>query len=128
VGKVLRATGLDALPRLVNVVRGEMSLVGPRPLSLAEVRTCEPDQLVCLALRPGVTGAWRTSSRVSERLSGRQSSQFGQSSRMPARAVSPREPFERMLALDIDYLRHCSFWLDFKLLLALPLALLWRAT
>jgi lipopolysaccharide/colanic/teichoic acid biosynthesis glycosyltransferase len=102
VGAMLRATGLVALPRLVNVVRGEMSFVGPRPLSLIEVGCCEPRQLACLAARPGIAGAWR----LAGRMAGRETA-----------LAADR------LALDIDYLRRRSLWLDLKLLLALPLVL-----
>jgi lipopolysaccharide/colanic/teichoic acid biosynthesis glycosyltransferase len=64
VGRVLRRTGLDELPQLVNILRGEMSLVGVRPLVPAELALRpEIDQQLYCRLRPGVTGLWQTSGR-----------------------------------------------------------------
>jgi lipopolysaccharide/colanic/teichoic acid biosynthesis glycosyltransferase len=63
VGRILRKTSLDELPQLLNVLRGEMSLVGPRP-ELPEVLVhYEPWQLARLALPPGVTGWWQVNGR-----------------------------------------------------------------
>ncbi len=56
IGQVLRRTGLDELPQLVNVLRGEMSLVGPRPLLAWENALCDPRQARRLIARPGITG------------------------------------------------------------------------
>ena len=63
VGRWLRRASLDELPQLVNVFRGEMSLVGPRPQRLAEVVLYEHDQFDRLSVRPGITGVWQTSGR-----------------------------------------------------------------
>jgi lipopolysaccharide/colanic/teichoic acid biosynthesis glycosyltransferase len=64
IGRVLRRTGLDELPQLVNILRGEMSLVGVRPLVPAELALRpEIDQQLYCRLRPGVTGLWQTSGR-----------------------------------------------------------------
>lgn len=63
VGRVLRRASLDELPQLVNVVRGEMSLVGPRPQRPAEVELYEPAHFRRLAVRPGLTGLWQVSGR-----------------------------------------------------------------
>jgi exopolysaccharide production protein ExoY len=63
VGRVLRRTGLDELPQLINVLRGEMSLVGPRPPLEYEVELYRPDQMERLAVRPGLTGLWQVSGR-----------------------------------------------------------------
>ena len=57
IGRVLRATKLDELPQLINVVRGEMSLVGPRPESLHYVARYTDEQRQVLSVRPGITGA-----------------------------------------------------------------------
>lgn len=63
VGALLRRTSLDELPQLFNVLRGEMSLVGPRPQSQAEVDMYEPDAMRRLHVRPGMTGLWQISGR-----------------------------------------------------------------
>jgi exopolysaccharide biosynthesis polyprenyl glycosylphosphotransferase len=63
VGKVLRRYSLDELPQLINVLRGEMSLVGPRPPLLREVEAYEPDAVRRLRVKPGLTGLWQVSGR-----------------------------------------------------------------
>ncbi len=63
VGRILRKYSLDELPQLVNVVRGDMSLVGPRPALPSEVRQYEPDTRRRLAVKPGITGLWQVSGR-----------------------------------------------------------------
>ncbi len=62
-GRFLRRTSLDELPQLLNVIRGEMSLIGPRPLLPSEVAGMEPDALRRLVVRPGMTGLWQVSGR-----------------------------------------------------------------
>lgn len=63
VGRFLRASSIDEIPQLVNVLRGEMSLVGPRPPLRYEVERYEPWQLERLTVRPGITGLWQVSGR-----------------------------------------------------------------
>ena len=63
VGQVLRKLSLDELPQLVNVVRGEMSLVGPRPVSLDELQRYGRSVRFYLRARPGITGLWQVSGR-----------------------------------------------------------------
>ena len=62
-GRVLRKTSLDELPQLINVLRGEMSLVGPRPIVEAEVEKYGDAAAAYFAVRPGLTGAWQISGR-----------------------------------------------------------------
>jgi len=92
VGRVLRRWSLDELPQLYNVLRGEMSLVGPRPPTLPEVAKYEDWHLKRLTVRPGMTGLWQVSGR----------SQL---------------PFAEMVLLDIYYVENWSPALDIKILL-----------
>jgi lipopolysaccharide/colanic/teichoic acid biosynthesis glycosyltransferase len=92
VGRVLRQTNLDELPQLVNVLRGEMSLVGPRPLIPEEDRRVEGWHRRRLDLTPGITGPWQV-------------------------LGSSRVPLGEMVTLDYLYLANWSLWNDIKLLL-----------
>jgi exopolysaccharide biosynthesis polyprenyl glycosylphosphotransferase len=92
VGAFLRRWSLDELPQLLNVLRGDMSLVGPRPPLPAEVAKYEDWQLVRLRALPGLTGLWQVSGRS---------------------AV----PFHDMVRLDLHYIRNWSFALDLEILL-----------
>lgn len=92
VGRILRKTSLDELPQLVNVLRGEMSLVGPRPDVPYAVRNYEPWHLERLTALPGLTGLWQVR---------------GRSNVM----------FDEMARMDIEYARNQSMLLDLKILL-----------
>ncbi len=91
-GRFLRRTSLDELPQLVNVLRGDLSLVGPRPIVEAELKHYGEDQATFLALKPGVTGLWQISGR----------SDLSYSERVK---------------LDIYYVERWSIWLDIRILL-----------
>jgi exopolysaccharide production protein ExoY len=71
-GRLLRTTSLDELPQLINVLKGEMSLVGPRPVVLAELETLYgPAAPLYLSVRPGLTGPWQVSGRSDAKYEGR---------------------------------------------------------
>ena len=91
VGRILRRTSLDELPQLWNVVRGEMSLVGPRPPIPAETEKYEPWHRYRLRSTPGITGLWQVNGRSD---------------------VS----FETMVRLDLQYINEWSLWLDMRIL------------
>lgn len=92
IGWFIRKTSLDELPQLLNVLRGDMSIVGPRPML--------PDQLplylsphAYLALRPGITGLWQVTARNDQ-------------------------AFDRRAIIDLSYFERLSFWLDLRIFLA----------
>jgi len=91
-GALLRATGLDELPQLLNVLRGEMSVVGPRPCIPYEYELYEPWQRRRFDAVPGLTGLWQVSGKN-------------------------RTTFNQMIRLDIEYSERASFWLDVKIIL-----------
>jgi lipopolysaccharide/colanic/teichoic acid biosynthesis glycosyltransferase len=99
IGRLLRISSLDELPQLWNVLRGEMSLVGPRPLPMDESRECEPWQRQRLAVLPGITCAWQVWGR---------------------NTVS----FDEWMRMDLQYVRRQSLAYDVQLLLKTPPSLL----
>jgi sugar transferase EpsL len=92
VGRFLRATSLDELPELYNVLRGEMSLVGPRPLLAQYLERYSPEQARRLEVMPGITG-WA-------QINGRNDLSW-----------------EQKFALDVWYVDHWSLWLDLQILM-----------
>jgi lipopolysaccharide/colanic/teichoic acid biosynthesis glycosyltransferase len=90
-GRILRKTSLDELPQLLNVLKGDMSLVGPRPVPLYEVALYQEHHFKRLAAIPGITGFWQASGRC-------------------------QLPFKEMVRMDTHYARHASLWLDLKIL------------
>jgi lipopolysaccharide/colanic/teichoic acid biosynthesis glycosyltransferase len=91
-GRLLRSAGLDELPQLINVLRGEMSLVGPRPCVAYEAARYEPWQLERFNAAPGLTGWWQVNGKNGT-------------------------TFTRMMQLDIEYTRTKSLGLDLKIML-----------
>jgi exopolysaccharide production protein ExoY len=92
VGRFLRATSLDELPQLFNVLRGEMHLVGPRPVVVQEIPRYGEHKRLYLSVKPGMTGLWQVSGR--NNLS-----------------------YEQRVALDARYVQTRSAWLDLRILL-----------
>jgi lipopolysaccharide/colanic/teichoic acid biosynthesis glycosyltransferase len=91
IGRILRRTSLDELPQLVNVVKGEMSMVGPRPEQVELVARYNPDQLFRLAVKPGLTGPMQVYGRG-------------------------RLTFEERLAVERDYIENLSVGRDLRIL------------
>jgi len=102
-GLFLRTLGLDELPQLLNVLRGEMSLVGPRPCLPYEYEKYLPRHRERCATLPGLTGLWQTSGKN-------------------------KTTFEEMIDLDVHYAKHKSLWMDLKVILMTIPALLEQAT
>ncbi len=104
-GQFLRSTSLDEIPQLINVLVGDMSLVGNRPLPLYEAEKLTRDQIAWRFLAPaGITGLWQITKRGKDNMS----------------------PEER-IALDMEYAMKNSFWLDLKIMLSTIPALLQKA-
>jgi len=91
VGRILRITSLDELPQLINVLKGEMSIVGPRPRRPHEFAIADPQVTRRLTVKPGLAGLWQVSGRATLN-------------------------FDEALALDLQYVENWSFWLDLKLI------------
>ena len=92
IGRLLRRSSLDELPQLINVLKGEMSLVGPRPPLPREVEHYRPGDIIRLSVRPGLTCLWQIRGR----------SEVG---------------FDQWMEFDREYVRGMSFWLDVQILL-----------
>lgn len=116
VGRILRKTKLDELPSLVNVLRGEMSLVGPRPESPVWVARYTPEQRSVLSVKPGITGLAQVKYRSEESLlSGQNLEQ------------EYLEIMEDKLSIDLNYVEASSFFLDLLVLIDTAKALVWSA-
>mgnify|MGYP001034671410 CR=1 FL=1 len=92
VGKIIRKFSIDEIPQLINILIGDMSLVGPRPPVPIEVERYTPWHKKRLRVRPGLTGLWQVSGRS-------------------------ELPFEDMVRLDIYYIENWSLWMDFRIIL-----------
>lgn len=91
VGKFIRATSLDELPQLINVLKGDMSLIGPRPLMPRYLQLYSPEQMRRHEVRPGITGWAQCHGR---------------------NAITWTEKFK----LDVWYVDHCTLWTDIKII------------
>jgi lipopolysaccharide/colanic/teichoic acid biosynthesis glycosyltransferase len=91
-GTFLRKSSLDEIPQLINVIKGEMSLVGPRPLLFKYIPLYSSTQMRRHEVKPGITGLAQVNGR---------------------NAISWTKKFE----FDVEYVENCSFWLDFRILL-----------
>ena len=98
-GKFLRATALDELPQIFNILRGEMSIVGPRPCTVQEFECLAPEYRARTNAFPGMTGFWQVNGKNNT-------------------------TFRQMIDMDIFYARNISFWLDVRIILRTAPALL----
>jgi lipopolysaccharide/colanic/teichoic acid biosynthesis glycosyltransferase len=99
VGRFLRKTGLDEIPQLINVLRGELALVGPRPPLDYEYERYTNRHKRRLEVLPGITGLYQVTARS-------------------------QVPFERMIEIDLDYVQRRSYWFDLKIMLLTPWVLI----
>ena len=100
IGKILRKTSLDELPQFINVLKGDMSLVGTRPPTVDEVSHYENYHRRRISFKPGLTGMWQVSGR------------------------SKITDFDKVVSLDTQYIDNWSLWLDFKIILKTILVVL----
>lgn len=99
IGRLLRKSSLDELPQLFNILAGDMSVIGPRPVTVEETKFYGDDSIYYSAVRPGVLGLWQVKGR--NELS-----------------------YEQRIDYDVEYVRDWSLWMDFKILfLAIPVVL-----
>jgi lipopolysaccharide/colanic/teichoic acid biosynthesis glycosyltransferase len=96
---VLRSMGLDELPQLINVVRGEMSWVGPRPSTMFEFQNYKPGQDARCATLPGLTGLWQVCGKN-------------------------QTTFDEMIDMDVVYTRTKTIWLDLAIMIRTPMVLM----
>lgn len=102
IGSFLRKSSLDELPQLLNIIRGEMSVIGPRPVTSAEVHRYGPDYPYYTAVRPGVLGLWQVMGRN-------------------------KLTYPERVAYDVQYVKTWSIWQDFRILvMAIPVVLMAR--
>jgi lipopolysaccharide/colanic/teichoic acid biosynthesis glycosyltransferase len=99
IGRIIRKSSIDEIPQFINVIKGEMSLVGPRPAIPYEVEMYKPWHYQRLESKPGITGLWQVMGRSS---------------------VS----FDEMIRLDMLYIQKQSFWFDLKIIFLTPWAIL----
>lgn len=100
IGKIIRRTSIDELPQFINVLIGEMTVIGPRPLLRKMLDVCPEFKEIRCLVKPGITGLWQIKAR--------------------AKNTSARY----MEVYDIDYIKKFSIWFDLKILLQTPYAVL----
>ena len=98
-GRILRKSSIDEIPQFINVIKGEMSLVGPRPAIPYEVEMYKPWHFRRLETKPGITGLWQVTARSTC-------------------------DFDQIVKLDIQYIENQSLWTDIKIILKTPIAVL----
>jgi len=98
-GRFLRRSSLDELPQIINVLTGQMSLVGPRPVVPEEVENYGDQRPIYLSVRPGITGAWQVNGRSTI-------------------------DYPDRVDIDAEYVRRWSVWLDIKILVKTPIVVL----
>ncbi|RGB71188.1 sugar transferase, partial [Absiella sp. AM09-50] len=91
IGKILRKTSLDELPQLLNIIIGNMSVVGPRPVVQKELEKFGDQVDKLLSVTPGLTGYWQANGRSNT-------------------------TYEERVAMELYYVDHCSIWLDIKII------------
>ncbi len=99
IGRLLRKCSIDEIPQFLNVLKGEMSIVGPRPAIPYEVEMYKSWHYQRLETKPGITGWWQVTARSSAE-------------------------FDEMIKLDIEYIQRQSLWFDLKIILRTPLAII----
>jgi lipopolysaccharide/colanic/teichoic acid biosynthesis glycosyltransferase len=99
IGRLMRRTSLDELPQLINVLKGEMSIVGPRPAVPDEVAQYRPNDMIRLAVKPGLTCWWQVRGRSTV-------------------------DFDTWMAYDREYVYGLSFWIDVQILISTVKAVL----
>ena len=90
-GKFLRRTSLDELPQLINIIKGDMSIVGPRPIVLNELKLYGENKELLLSVRPGLTGYWASHGRSDT-------------------------TYDERIKMELYYVKNVSFWLDIKII------------
>lgn len=90
VGKILRKTSLDELPQILNILKGELSIIGPRPVVESELEKYGPNKSKFLSVKPGLTGYWQANGRSST-------------------------TYEERMDMELYYIENRSLWLDIKL-------------
>ena len=105
VGRLLRKTNLDELPQFLNVLRGEMSIVGPRPSPYKENQYCPPWREARLSVRPGITGLWQLK-----------------------RTRQAGTDFQEWIKYDIEYVENHSLWLDVKIIVGTLMMIVRKGT
>lgn len=101
IGNILRKTSLDELPQFINVLKGDMSLIGPRPLVIGELDEHNGNHEIYESVRPGITGWWACNGRSAT-------------------------TYEKRLELEYYYCKNCSLWLDIKCVFKTVIAVLFK--